>query len=78
VVVLVTLDATLITGTAGAATTLMVFERAALVVAPLVSAQVITIEPAGPAVYVILFTPAEVTPAVPPALVMVPPEMVHA
>ena len=46
--------------------------------APFRSTQVKARVPMGPAVYVMVLVVPTVTPAEPPALVMVPPEMVHA
>lgn len=77
VVLLVTSDATEITGVAGAATTVTLFVPGALVAAPLLSLHVRVSVPTAPAVYVRVFWEPLVTPAVPPALVMVPPVIVH-
>lgn len=76
-VLLVTLDATLMAGVTGAATTVTLRDAAALVVAPLLSLHVRAMVPTAPAVYVRVFVDPLVTPAVPPALVMVPPVIVH-
>jgi len=76
-VVAVTLEATLMAGVTGAPTTVTLRDAAALVVAPLLSRHVRTSVPTAPAVYVTVFVDPLVTPAVPPALVMVPPVSVH-
>lgn len=47
------------------------------VFAALSSTAVSAMFPTGPAVYVILFTPEDLTPAVPPELVMAPPVIVQ-
>ena len=66
-----------IDGVVGAATTVVVAPPATPLVDPLRSVQVRDSVPTAPAVKVMVFRPLPMTPAVPPALVMVPPEMVH-
>ena len=73
----VTLAGAVMAGTIGAASTFTVAVPGPLVVLPLLSRQVTVRAPAAPAVKVRLLVPPLVTPAVPPALVMVPPEMVQ-
>jgi hypothetical protein len=71
--------AAVIAGLAGTAATFTVFEAAGLEVpAAFVSVQVRVIVPTAPAVNAIELLVPEVTPAAPPALVIVPPAMVHA
>ena len=65
------------TGIIGAATAVTLLVAGALKYGPFVSLHVKLIVPAGPAVNVIVFLPEAVTPAVPPALVIVPPAIDH-